>query len=121
MLKPAAQYKPINYPKPDNKISFDKLKQVYLSGTEHTENQPCHLILADLTTPITTNLAQFDFPEQRYCPANVYELIKHNHQPALQINASNCLHCKTCDIKDPTQNIKWTTPEGGGGPHYIDM
>ena len=120
-LKPAAQCKQIDYPKPDNIVSFNRLQQVYLSGTEHQEDQPCHLKLKDYSVPIEINLKLYDFPEQRYCPAGVYELVQVNNKPRLQINAANCLHCKTCDIKDPNNNIDWETPEGGGGPHYSDM
>ena len=112
----------ITYPKPDGKITFDRLSSVFLSNTNHTENQPSHLILGDLDTPIETNLELYDCPEQRYCPAGVYELINQKGgKPRLQINAQNCVHCKTCDIKDPTQNIKWIAPEGGGGPNYPNM
>lgn len=121
-LKLASQAAKISYPKPDNKLSFDKLSSVYLSNTNHAENQPCHLQLKDASTPIAINLAQFDEPAQRYCPAGVYEIIAgENSEPKLQINSQNCVHCKTCDIKDPTQNIQWVTPEGGGGPNYSAM
>jgi electron-transferring-flavoprotein dehydrogenase len=121
-LKLASQTAKINYPKPDNKLSFDKLSSVYLSNTNHAENQPCHLQLKDVSIPITINLAQFDEPAQRYCPAGVYEIIANEHgENKLQINSQNCVHCKTCDIKDPTQNIQWVTPEGGGGPNYSAM
>jgi electron-transferring-flavoprotein dehydrogenase len=121
-LKLAAQSTPINYPKPDNKLSFDKLSSVYLSNTNHVENQPCHLHLKDAKVPIAINLAQFDEPAQRYCPAGVYEIIANEQgEKKLQINSQNCVHCKTCDIKDPTQNIQWVTPEGGGGPNYSAM
>ena len=114
--------KPIHYPKPDGVITFDRLSSVYLSNTNHEENQPCHLKLKDPTIPIKHNLALYDAPEQRYCPAGVYEIItNHEGQPALQINAQNCVHCKTCDIKDPLGNIDWTVPEGGGGPRYPNM
>jgi electron-transferring-flavoprotein dehydrogenase len=116
---------PISYPKPDNKLSFDRLSSVKLSGTFHAEDQPCHLRLNDTTIPIRINLAQYAEPAQRYCPAGVYEIIipegKNVLPPYLQINAQNCIHCKVCDIKDPTQNITWTTPEGGGGPKYSGM
>ena len=118
-LKPAKLCRPINYPKPDKIVSFDKLQQVYLSGTEHQEDQPCHLTLKNSSIPIDKNLKIYDLPEQRYCPASVYELVTINGKPELQINAANCLHCKTCDIKD--SNIEWKSPEGGGGPHYSDM
>ena len=115
-------YQPINYPKPDGVISFDRLSSVFLSNTNHEEDQPCHLQLKDPEVPITVNLALYDAPETRYCPAGVYEIVgKDEGQPRLQINAKNCLHCNTCDIKDPTQNINWVTPEGGGGPNYPNM
>ena len=122
-LKPAAQCTPIDYPKPDGKLTFDKLSSVYISNTNHEENQPVHLVLADLSVPVAHNLALFDAPEQRYCPAGVYEIVEGGNgaQPQLQINAQNCVHCKTCDIKDPTQNITWVPPEGGGGPNYPNM
>ncbi|MBT4963671.1 MAG: electron transfer flavoprotein-ubiquinone oxidoreductase [Francisellaceae bacterium] len=111
----------IIYPKPDNKISFDKLSSVFLSGTNHEEDQPVHLLLTDIKTPLDINLEKFGAPEQRYCPAGVYEIITTDNINKLQINAQNCLHCKACDIKDPTQNITWHTPEGGGGPKYNKM
>ncbi len=115
-------YQPINYPKPDGVISFDRLSSVFLSNTNHEEDQPCHLQLKDPEVPITVNLELYDAPETRYCPAGVYEIVgKDEGQPRLQINAQNCVHCKTCDIKDPTQNINWVTPEGGGGPNYPNM
>jgi electron-transferring-flavoprotein dehydrogenase len=121
-LKPAAEMPKIQYPKPDGKVSFDKLSSVFISNTNHAEDQPCHLRLKDESVPIRVNLAQFDAPEQRYCPAGVYEIVREGEAaPRLQINSQNCLHCKTCDIKDPTQNIVWTTPEGGGGPNYPNM
>ncbi len=122
-LKPAAEAVEINYPKPDNEVSFDRNSSVYLSGTNHEENQPVHLILEDHTVPIEHNLALYDSPEQRYCPAGVYEIVRNENgnNPKLQINAQNCVHCKTCDIKDPSQNIRWVTPEGGGGPNYPNM
>lgn len=120
-LKLAKQCQKINYSKPDGKITFDRLTQVYLSGTRHEENQPCHLVLRNQKIPVDVNLAKYDGPEQRYCPAGVYEFVKKNNHMTLQINASNCVHCKTCDIKDPTQNIIWKTPEGGGGPRYSNM
>jgi electron-transferring-flavoprotein dehydrogenase len=121
-LKPAAQCQPIDYPKPDGKISFDRLTDLAFSNTNHEEDQPVHLVLKDPSVAIDINLAQFDAPEQRYCPAGVYEIVTEGGDgPRLQINAQNCVHCKTCDIKDPTQNINWTVPEGGGGPAYSGM
>ena len=111
----------IDYPKPDNEVTFDRLSSVFLSNTYHEENQPAHLRLRDASVPIATNLALYDAPEQRYCPAGVYEIVEKEGEPALQINAQNCVHCKTCDIKDPTQNIHWVVPEGGGGPSYPNM
>jgi electron-transferring-flavoprotein dehydrogenase len=120
-LKPADHCQRIPYPKPDNVLSFDRLSSVYLSNTFHEENQPCHLQLLDPDTPIRFNLAQYDEPAQRYCPAGVYEIVREDEVPRLQINAQNCVHCKTCDIKDPTQNIRWVAPEGGGGPNYPNM
>lgn len=120
-LKKAEDCCKIEYPKPDGKISFDKLSSVFISNTNHVENQPCHLKLKDKNIPITHNLKLYDAPEQRYCPAGVYEIVHEEGSPHLQINAQNCIHCKTCDIKDPTQNIQWVTPEGGGGPNYPNM
>ena len=122
-LKPADKAPKIDYPKPDNVVSFDRNSSVYLSGTNHEENQPVHLRLKDASVPIAHNLALYDAPEQRYCPAGVYEIVRDENgdNPALQINAQNCVHCKTCDIKDPSQNIQWVTPEGGGGPNYPNM
>jgi electron-transferring-flavoprotein dehydrogenase len=122
-LKPARACKKIEYPKPDGKISFDKLSSVFISNTNHEEDQPVHLTLKDPTIPIAINLAEYDAPEQRYCPAGVYEIVRNDDgtDPRLQINAQNCVHCKTCDIKDPTQNINWVVPEGGGGPNYPNM
>lgn len=111
----------IHYPKPDGQLSFDKLSSVFLSNTNHEEDQPCHLKLIDITVPVAYNLAKFDEPAQRYCPAGVYEIIEQDNVKKLQINAQNCVHCKTCDIKDPQQNIIWTVPEGGGGPNYPNM
>ena len=112
----------INYPKPDGKITFDKLSSVFLSSTNHEEDQPCHLKLADSNIPITQNLPLYDEPAQRYCPAGVYEVVKdESGNDKFQINGQNCIHCKTCDIKDPAQNITWVTPEGGGGPNYGNM
>ncbi len=121
-LKPAAECDVINYPKPDGKITFDKLSSVFLSSTNHEEDQPCHLKLADSNIPITQNLPLYDEPAQRYCPAGVYEVVKdESGNDKFQINGQNCIHCKTCDIKDPAQNITWVTPEGGGGPNYGNM
>ena len=120
-LKPAADCKEIQYPKPDGVLSFDKLSSVFISNTNHEEDQPCHLTLKDDTVPIGTNLKIYAAPEQRYCPAGVYEIVTEDDNPKLQINAQNCIHCKTCDIKDPTQNIVWVAPEGGGGPNYPNM
>ncbi|WP_298328982.1 electron transfer flavoprotein-ubiquinone oxidoreductase [Asticcacaulis sp.] len=120
-LKPAAEFKPITYPKPDGQISFDKLSSVFISNTNHEEDQPVHLRLKDPEVPIAINLPKYAEPAQRYCPAGVYEVVDDNGKPRFQINAQNCVHCKTCDIKDPTQNIVWTTPEGGGGPNYPNM
>jgi electron-transferring-flavoprotein dehydrogenase len=121
-LKPAAECAPIAYPKPDGKLTFDRLSSVYLSNTNHEENQPPHLTLKDPSVPIAINLAKYAGPEQRYCPAAVYEFVKGaDGNERLQINFQNCVHCKTCDIKDPTQNIVWVTPEGGGGPNYVNM
>ena len=122
-LKKASECAKIEYPKPDGVISFDKLSSVFISNTNHEEDQPCHLTLKDPTVPVRVNLALYDAPEQRYCPAGVYEIVRDNDgsNPRLQINAQNCVHCKTCDIKDPTQNINWVTPQGGGGPNYPNM
>jgi len=121
-LKPAAECQPIAYPKPDNKLTFDRLSSVFISSTNHEENQPAHLTLKDASVPVNVNLAKFAGPESRYCPAGVYEFVKNeDNSDRLQINAQNCVHCKTCDIKDPTQNIVWVTPEGGGGPNYSGM
>jgi electron-transferring-flavoprotein dehydrogenase len=118
-IKPANQYKKIDYPKHDNKITFDLMSSVFLCNIHYDENQPCHLKLKNTVTPIAINFKIFDSPEQRYCPAGVYEIIKdEKNQPQLRINAGNCIHCKACDIKDPTQNITWTPPEGGSGPQY---
>jgi electron-transferring-flavoprotein dehydrogenase len=122
-IRPAAEYQPITYPKPDGVLTFDRLSSVFISNTNHAENQPVHLTLKDPTVPIAINLARYDAPEQRYCPAGVYEIVRNDDgsNPRLQINAQNCVHCKTCDIKDPTQNIVWVAPEGGGGPNYPNM
>ena len=122
-LKKADEAPQIAYPKPDGEISFDRNSSVFISGTNHEENQPAHLTLKDSSVPIAHNLALYDAPEQRYCPAGVYEIVREDDgsNPRLQINAQNCVHCKTCDIKDPSQNITWVTPEGGGGPNYPNM
>ena len=122
-LKLASEAPKIDYPKPDGIVSFDRNSSVFLSGTNHEENQPAHLTLKDASVPISHNLALYDSPEQRYCPAGVYEIVKNDDggDPRLQINAQNCVHCKTCDIKDPSQNIVWVSPEGGGGPNYPNM
>ena len=121
-LKPAANYTPIVYPKPDGKLTFDRLSSVFISNTNHAEDQPIHLTLKDPSVPVGINLAKYAGPEARYCPAGVYEFVKNeDNTDRLQINAQNCVHCKTCDIKDPTQNIVWVTPEGGGGPNYSNM
>jgi electron-transferring-flavoprotein dehydrogenase len=122
-LKKASACAPIDYPRPDGVISFDRNSSVYLSATNHEEDQPIHLVLRDPAVAIEVNLADYDAPEQRYCPAGVYEIVRaeDGSDPRLQINAQNCVHCKTCDIKDPTQNINWVTPEGGGGPNYPNM
>ncbi len=122
-LRKASDSKPIEYPKPDGVVTFDRLSSVYLSNTTHEENQPVHLRLKDASVPIAHNLVEFDEPAQRYCPAGVYEVVRDEDgsDPRFVINAQNCVHCKTCDIKDPTQNIVWTVPEGGGGPNYPNM
>ena len=122
-LKKASEAPKIDYPSPDGEVSFDKLSSVFISNTNHEENQPAHLKLRDDSVPVTVNLAEYDAPEQRYCPAGVYEIVAEDDgsNPQLQINAQNCVHCKTCDIKDPTQNINWVVPEGGGGPNYPNM
>lgn len=122
-LRPAARSTPIAYPKPDGVVTFDRLSSVFMSNAAHEENQPIHLQLKDPNVPIDLNLALYDAPEQRYCPAGVYEIVRDDagQSPRLQINAANCVHCKTCDIKDPTQNINWVVPEGGGGPNYPNM
>ena len=113
---------PIDYPKPDGVLTFDRLSSVFISNTNHEEDQPVHLTLKDADIPTAVNLPVYAGPEQRYCPAGVYEFVDgENGEPRLQINAQNCVHCKTCDIKDPTQNINWVTPEGGGGPNYPNM
>ena len=121
-LKPAADCPQITYPKPDGKLTFDRLSSVFISNTNHGENQPPHLTLKDASVPVNVNLAKYGGPESRYCPAGVYEYVKNaDNSDRLQINAQNCVHCKTCDIKDPTQNIVWVAPEGGGGPNYSGM
>jgi electron-transferring-flavoprotein dehydrogenase len=120
-LSKARDAKRIDYPKPDGVISFDRLSSVFLSGTNHEEDQPSHLKLKDVSIPVDYNLPEFDEPAQRYCPAGVYEIVTDNGKPRFQINAQNCVHCKTCDIKDPRQNIVWVVPEGGGGPNYSGM
>ncbi len=121
-LKKAADCQPIDYPKPDGKLTFDKLSSLFISNVNHEENQRCHLTLKDAAVPVNVNLALYAGPEQRYCPAGVYEFVKNEDgSDRLQINAANCVHCKTCDIKDPTQNIDWVVPEGGGGPNYPNM
>ena len=122
-LKKAADCQPIIYPKPDGVITFDRLSSVFISNTNHEEDEPCHLTLKDASVPIAINLVLYDAPEQRYCPAGVYEIVRDEsgNNPRLQINAQNCVHCKTCDIKDPTQNINWVVPQGGEGPNYPNM
>jgi len=120
-LKDQAAAKRPDYPKPDGVISFDKLSSVFLTNTYHEEDQPCHLRLTDPDIPVGTNLPKYDEPAQRYCPAGVYEVIEEVDGPRFQINAQNCIHCKTCDIKDPAQNITWVVPEGTGGPNYGNM
>ena len=121
-LRPAAECRPIDYPKPDGKLTFDRLSSVFISNTNHEENQPSHLTLKDAGVAVSVNLAKYAGPESRYCPAGVYEYVKDGDgKDRLQINAQNCVHCKTCDIKDPTQNIVWVAPQGGGGPNYPNM
>ncbi len=122
-LRPKTEYAPIQYPKPDGVLTFDRLSSVFISNTNHNEDQPAHLTLKDASVPVNVNLELYDAPEQRYCPAGVYEIVRDDDgsNPRLQINAQNCVHCKTCDIKDPTQNIVWVVPEGGGGPNYPNM
>jgi electron-transferring-flavoprotein dehydrogenase len=120
-LRKRTEAAPIAYPKPDGKLTFDRLTSVSFSNTNHGEDQPIHLTLKDAGVPVRVNLALYDAPEQRYCPAGVYEIVRDQGEPRLQINAQNCVHCKTCDIKDPTQNIVWVVPEGGGGPNYSNM
>jgi len=121
-LRSYNECKPIRYPKPDGVLSFDRLSSVFISNTNHEENQPAHLTLTDPTIPVLVNKRMYAGPEARYCPAGVYEYVQNDDKTErLQINAQNCVHCKTCDIKDPTQNIVWVTPEGGGGPNYAGM
>ncbi|WP_118857125.1 electron transfer flavoprotein-ubiquinone oxidoreductase [Sphingomonas mesophila] len=120
-IRPKDEVRPIVYPKADGALTFDRLSSVFISNTNHEEDQPVHLTLMDAEVPISVNLALYDAPEQRYCPAAVYEIVEEAGRPRLQINAQNCVHCKTCDIKDPTQNINWVVPEGGGGPNYPNM
>ncbi len=121
-MNKASESTKLKYPKPDNKLSFDKLSSVYLANTHHDEDQPCHLQLKDNAVPITVNLPDYDEPAQRYCPAGVYEIVEEEgNSPRLQINGANCVHCKTCDIKDPSQNIRWLVPEGASGPNYPNM
>ena len=119
--RPASEFSPIEYPKPDGVLTFDRLSSVFISNTNHSEDQPAHLTLKDASVPVSVNLARYAGPESRYCPAAVYEFVEVQGAPQLQINAQNCVHCKTCDIKDPTQNIVWVSPEGGGGPNYPNM
>ena len=121
-LLPAAQCTKIEYPKPDGKLTFDRLSSVFISNTNHAEDQPSHLTLKDASVPVAVNLKLYAGPESRYCPAGVYEFVAaEGGGERLQINAQNCVHCKTCDIKDPRQNIVWVAPEGGGGPNYAGM
>ena len=120
-LEPAERCRPIAYPKPDGKLTFDRLSSVFVSNTNHEEDQPVHLRIKDPSIPVAVNLSVYDGPESRYCPAGVYEFVQEAGTPRLQINAANCVHCKTCDIKDPRQNIEWVVPEGGGGPNYPNM
>ena len=120
-LKKASECEPIDYPKPDGVISFDRLSSVFLSSTNHEEDQPSHLLLRDESVPIKHNLPNYDEPAQRYCPAGVYEVVEEGGTTEFKISFTNCVHCKTCDIKDPLQNIVWTVPEGGGGPNYTGM
>jgi electron-transferring-flavoprotein dehydrogenase len=122
-LRPASEFRAIAYPKPDGKLTFDRLSSVFISNTNHEEDQPSHLQLRDPSVPVRLNLSTYDAPEQRYCPAGVYEIVREadGSNPRLQINAQNCVHCKTCDIKDPSQNINWVVPQGGGGPNYPNM
>jgi electron-transferring-flavoprotein dehydrogenase len=117
----ASKHKPIDYPKPDGTLSFDRLTNVSFAMTNHEESQPCHLHLGNADTPISVNLPKYDEPAQRYCPAGVYEVVEKDGKPEFVVNFQNCVHCKTCDIKDPSQNITWTTPQGGDGPNYPNM
>ena len=119
--EPAEKHKPIDYPKPDGVLSFDRLTNVSFAATNHEESQPCHLRLGNKDTPIAVNLPKYDEPAQRYCPAGVYEVVEKDGKPEFVVNFQNCVHCKTCDIKDPSQNITWTTPQGGDGPNYPNM
>jgi len=119
--EPASAHKPIDYPKPDGTLSFDRLTNVSFAMTNHEESQPCHLRLDDPMKPISDNLPMFDEPAQRYCPAGVYEIVEKDGKPEFVVNFQNCVHCKTCDIKDPAQNITWVTPQGGDGPNYPNM
>jgi electron-transferring-flavoprotein dehydrogenase len=120
-MRKASECSKIEYPKPDGKLSFDKLSSVFISNTAHEEDQPCHLQLLDASVPTSVNIPDYAEPAQRYCPAGVYEVLEDEGAQRLQINGANCLHCKTCDIKDPMQNIRWVTPEGAGGPNYPNM
>jgi electron-transferring-flavoprotein dehydrogenase len=120
-LEPKERHRPIAYPKPDGKLTFDRLSSVFVSNTNHEEDQPPHLRIKDPAIPVAVNLSVYDGPESRYCPAGVYEFVEDAGKARLQINAANCVHCKTCDIKDPRQNIEWVVPEGGGGPNYPNM
>ena len=120
-LRPAKDFKPIVYPKPDGKLTFDKLSSVFLSNTNHEEDQPVHLVVADMGLQKTSEHDVYGGPSQRYCPAGVYEWVEEGGGPRFVINAQNCVHCKTCDIKDPNRNITWVPPEGGGGPNYPNM
>jgi len=120
-LRPASEFSPIAYPKPDGKLTFDRLSSVFLSNTNHEENQPAHLKVADLALQKSSEHDVFGGPSARYCPAAVYEWVEEGGNPRFVINAQNCVHCKTCDIKDPNQNITWVPPEGGGGPNYPNM
>jgi electron-transferring-flavoprotein dehydrogenase len=121
LLDPKVSHRPIAYPKPDGKLTFDRLSSVFVSNTNHEEDQPPHLRIKDPAIPVAVNLAVYAGPETRYCPAGVYEFVEEGNAARLQINAANCVHCKTCDIKDPRQNIEWVVPEGGGGPNYPNM